>query len=233
MHVDYGWQKGDIDLITEFCQCQGDFRRRRQDSPPNPEVPRVMCIFLLVVQIRTAGLNNLTRINMKHLIPVFRPHHVPVVNETFAGHYAWCFGSFATLSSAFAIVRLPQFLFPDNHARYVEPARTCHVGSQRFPAIYSVERPKSVAHFPKIGDGFSQNRWRISSKSATDCLKIGDGFRQIRWRISPDAISISFPDCMGFMISFPNPVDFITKQVGFVFHVFRISAWVVLSHCKC
>jgi hypothetical protein len=34
---------------------------------------------------------------------------------------------------------------------------------------------------------------------------------------------------MGFMISFPNPVDFITKQVGFVFHAFCISVCAVLS----
>ena len=40
---------------------------------------------------------------------------------------------------------------------------------------------------------------------------------------------ISFSDCMGFMISFPNPVDFVTKQVGFVFHAFCISVCAVLS----
>ena len=39
---------------------------------------------------------------------------------------------------------------------------------------------------------------------------------------------ISFPDCMGFMISFPSRVDFKTAQVGFVFHAFCISACALL-----
>ena len=47
------------------------------------------------------------------------------------------------------------------------------------------------------------------------------GCNLLRW--------ISFPDSMGFMISFPNPVDFITKQIGFAFHAFWFFACVVLS----
>ena len=36
--------------------------------------------------------------------------------------------------------------------------------------------PKSVAGFPKIGDGFPQSRWLVSPKSVADFPKIGDGF---------------------------------------------------------
>ena len=52
--------------------------------------------------------------------------------------------------------------------------------------------PKSVAGFPKIGDGFPQSRWLVSPKSVADFPKIGDGFPQNWRRISQESVT-DFP----------------------------------------